>query len=347
MAARPHTEPAGVTANLPVAVLGAGSWGSALAISLARCGHTVRLWGHDAAQLAEVESARENRTYLPGVPLPPGITCQPDLGIALGGAADVLVVVPSHAFRSILARVAPLLDRDATLAWATKGFDPHNDSLLCDTARDIFGEQRDFAVVSGPTFATEVARGLPAAVTVASRDDVLAGRVAARLRGPAFRVYTSDDVTGVSLGGTAKNVFAIAAGIADGLGFGANTRAALITRALAELMRLGAAVGARTETFMGLSGLGDLVLTCTDDQSRNRRFGLALGRGRTPHDAEQAIGQVVEGIGSTRPLIALADAHGVELPIARQVARVVFDGLDPHAAVADLLSREPRAEHGA
>jgi glycerol-3-phosphate dehydrogenase (NAD(P)+) len=326
----------------PIAVLGAGSWGTALALVVARNGYPVRLWDHWPAQVSELAHDRENRRFLPGFPLPDAIEPVANLGQALEGAAEILVVVPSHGFASLL-RALPPLGQDVGLAWATKGLEPGTNRLLHEVALEVLGP-RDIAVVSGPSFAAEVARGLPTAVTVASPKLEQARRVAAYLHGERFRAYTSDDLIGVQVGGAAKNVLAIATGIADGLGFGANTRAALITRGLAELTRFGTALGGRLETFMGLAGLGDLVLTCTDDQSRNRRLGLALARGASIEEAKRQIGQEVEGVITARSVHHLAQQLGVEMPIGEQVYRVLYEGRTPEEATRSLLARESKSE---
>ena len=255
-----------------LAVIGAGSWGTALAIQLARNGSKVTLWGHRDDEVAALLRDRENRQYLPGVPLPEGLTPTVDLAACVVNADEVLVVVPSHAFAGTCAAIAHVRPGLKTLSWATKGFDRESGGLLSEVAASHL-PGCDLTVVSGPTFAGEVARGLPTAITVASNNPMHGERVATYLHGENFRAYTSDDLIGVQVGGASKNVMAIAAGIADGLGFGANARAALITRGLHEITRLGLALGAKPETFMGLAGLGDLALTCTDDQSRNRRMG--------------------------------------------------------------------------
>ena len=326
----------------PIAVLGAGSWGTALALVVARNGYPVRLWDHWPAQVADLTQDRENRRFLPGFPLPDNLEPVSDLGQALEGAAEILVVVPSHGFAALL-RALPPLEPDVGLAWATKGLEPGTNRLLHEVALDVLGP-RDVAVVSGPSFAAEVARGLPTAVTVASTQLEQARRVAAYLHGERFRAYTSDDLIGVQVGGAAKNVLAIATGIADGLGFGANTRAALITRGLAELTRFGTALGGRLETFMGLAGLGDLVLTCTDDQSRNRRLGLALARGASIEEARRQIGQEVEGVITARSVHHLAHRLGVEMPIGEQVYRVLYESRTPEEATRSLLARESKSE---
>ena len=326
-----------------VAVLGAGSWGTALAVLLCRNGHEVRLWGHEPPQMALLRTERENRQFLPGVPLPAGLAPLADLAETLAGARDVLVVVPSHAFGAALGRCADLLDPEIGIAWATKGFESGTGRLLHEVAAAAL-PGRALAVVSGPSFAGEVAHGLPTAVTVASPDPAYAQRIADLLHGGRFRAYVSNDIIGVQVGGGAKNVLAIAAGIADGLGFGANTRAALITRGLAELIRLGTALGGRQETFMGLAGLGDLVLTCTDNQSRNRRMGLALARGLSLDQARAEIGQEVEGVITAQAVHAMAQALGVEMPISEQVYGVLYQGLTPAAATTALLERSSKVE---
>lgn len=336
MSAQPHPS---------ILVLGSGSWGSALAILLARNGHDVRLWGRDGAHLAEMARQRCNARYLPGIPFPPGLALAHDLHESLRACRELLVAVPSHAFRATLEAVAPALRADARIAWATKGLEAGSHKLLHQVVLETLGA-RPAAVISGPTFALEVARGLPTAVTVASKDADFAAQFAAWLHGDSFRAYTSDDVAGVEVGGATKNVLAIAAGIIDGLGFGANTRAALIARGLAEMMRLGVALGGRRETFMGLTGLGDLVLTCTDNQSRNRRFGVALGQGQTLAQAQAGIHQVIEGIQTAREVRELARELGVDMPITEQVYRVLHEGCPPTVAVRALLDREQKAELG-
>lgn len=326
------------------AVLGAGSWGSALAMLLARNGHPTTLWAHHAAHIAAMQAARCNERFLPGIRFPDNLHLEHDLARAVDGARDVLLVVPSSAFRGVLQATAPLLRPEQRVCWGTKGLEPGTRKLLHEVAREVLGDTRPLAVVSGPSFATEVARGLPTAVTVASSDIEFATDIAERLHGDTFRAYTSSDMIGVQLGGATKNVLAIASGIADGLGFGANTRAALITRGLAELMRLGVTMGGHPETFMGLAGLGDLVLTCTDNQSRNRRAGLALGQGKTLEQALREIGQVVEGVRTAREVHALARERGVDMPITEQVFLVIEQGRDPREAVQALLERQQKPE---
>lgn len=326
-----------------VAVLGAGSWGTALAILLGHNGHDVRLWGHQPQKIEALVRDRENKAFLPGVPLSDNITPLSDLATVLADVAAVVVVVPSHAFRSVVTLIAPLLETGIGVAWATKGFEPGTQRLLSEVAAELL-PGRELAVISGPTFAGEVARSLPTAVTVAASTQRFAAHMADLLHAPWFRPYTSDDLIGVQVGGASKNVLAIAAGIADGLGFGANTRAALITRGLAEIMRLGIQLGGRQETFMGLAGLGDLVLTCTDNQSRNRRMGLALAEGLTIEQARTRIGQEVEGVHTAQEVFKLARRSGVEMPISEQVYAVLYEQLDPGTAVRNLLERSQKSE---
>jgi glycerol-3-phosphate dehydrogenase (NAD(P)+) len=327
-----------------IAVLGSGAWGTALSVLLARNGYPVWLWGNDRAQIERLARERINALGLPGVALPPAIELHADLRDVASGADNFLIAVPSHAFRETLTHMRAQAKPGATLAWATKGLEPAGGRLLSDVAEESFGRDASLAVVSGPTFAIEIARGLPAALTIASRDPSVAERIAGWLRNERVRVYTTDDVAGVQLGGAIKNVIAIAAGISDGLGFGANARAALITRGLAELARLGVALGGRPETFMGLTGAGDLILTCTDNTSRNRRVGLGLGQGRTLKEVLADIGQEAEGVATARELYTLARKMNVEMPITEQVYRVLYEALSPQAAVEALLKRDPRPE---
>ncbi len=327
-------------------VLGAGSWGTALAILLARNGIRVRLWGHLPEEVRQLAREGENSTFLPGIPFPPGLTPTVDLADAVRDVDEILIAVPSHAFAAVLKSVEPLLAERTGVCWATKGLDPASGQLLHEVAEEILGPQRPTAVISGPSFAKEVAAGLPTAVTVASTSHDYAKRIAGYFHSDCFRAYTSSDVIGLEIGSAAKNVMAIGAGISDGLAFGANARAALITRGLSEIMRLGLALGGKMETFIGLGGMGDLVLTCTDNQSRNRRMGLALARGLSIEQAKQEIGQEVEGVMATREIYKRARALGVEMPITEQIERVLYEGLDPRTAVQALLDRDPRPEAG-
>ena len=327
-----------------IAVLGAGSWGTALACLLARHNLPIVLWDHESRHITALKTKRVNERYLPGIPLPENLQVAESLEEALASADEVLIVVPSHAFRTALERAAGYLKPQAGVAWATKGLEPDSGKLLHVVAAEVLGGDRRIAVMSGPTFAREVAEGLPTAITVASDDPDFAEQWAARLHGMTMRAYTSNDMTGVGLGGAVKNVLAIATGIADGLGFGANTRAALVTRGLAEMMRLGIALGGQRDTFMGLAGLGDLVLTCTDDQSRNRRLGMALGRGEPLEEALSAIGQVVEGVRTAREVRQVAKSHNIDMPITEQVYQILYAGRTPRDAGAGLLGRDLKPE---
>jgi len=332
------------TRDSAVAILGAGSWGTALAVLLARNGYRALLWGHDAARMARLAHERTNALYLPGVPFPDRLQLREDLVALAQECACFLVAVPSEAFRITLEVLASHAPYDAIVAWATKGMEPGSGRLLSEVSDKVLGAERRIGVISGPTFAREVARGLPTALTVAARDSRVAEAIAQWLRSDHLRAYTSQDMVGVQVGGAVKNVMAIATGISDGLGLGANARAALITRGLAEIGRLGEALGGRPETFMGLAGIGDLVLTCTDDQSRNRQVGLALGRGGSLGATLAQLGQVAEGVGTAREVRTLARRLGVEMPITEQVYRVLFEGVAPQEAVEALLKREPRQE---
>jgi glycerol-3-phosphate dehydrogenase (NAD(P)+) len=333
-----------MSADTPIAVLGAGSWGTALAIQFARGGRPVRLWGRDRALLADLRRVRCNERYLPSATFPPSLTVDSDLAAALAGSRDVLVVVPSQALRSVLKELAPRLTPDMQVAWATKGFEQGSGKLPHEVAREELGSTRAVAVLSGPTFAREVGAGLPTAMTVASTDPAYAESLARELSSGNFRAYTSSDILGVEIGGAVKNALAVGAGLCDGLGFGANTRVALITRGLKEMTRLGVARGAQPATFMGLAGLGDLVLTCTDDQSRNRRFGLLLAAGRSPQAALAEIGQAVEGYAAARAIREVAARAGVEMPLCEMVYRVLYEGLPASEAVRALMSRPIKAE---
>jgi len=327
-----------------IAVVGAGSWGTALAIQFARTGHPTLLWGRAEDDPAGLERARENARYLPGAPFPDALHADGDLERVLAASPFVVVAVPSHALRKVLMHMKPLLRPDARVAWATKGFELETGKLPHQVAREVLGSGRALAVLSGPTFAREVGMGLPTAMTVAATDPDYARQLAGSLSGDNFRAYTSSDIVGVEVGGAVKNVLAIGAGICDGLGFGANTRVALITRGLVEMTRLGVALGADAPTFMGLAGMGDLVLTCTDDQSRNRRMGLALAAGKSVKEAEAEIQQVVEGVLAAEAVHRVAQHAEVEMPICEQIYRILYEGAEPQAAVAALMKRELKSE---
>jgi glycerol-3-phosphate dehydrogenase (NAD(P)+) len=289
---------------------------------------------------------RANRRYLPEGKFPDAIEIHEDLAAAVRGAVAIIIAVPSHALRELLVKLKPLLARDARLAWATKGFELATGKLPHQVAYEVLGDRYPVAVLSGPTFAREVGMGLPTAMTIASPDAEFANRLARSLHAPNFRAYTSTDIVGVEVGGAVKNVLAVGAGLCDGLGFGANTRIALITRGLSEIVRLGVALGAQAETFMGLAGLGDLVLTSTDNQSRNRRFGLALAAGKTVQQALAEIGQVVEGYTAARAVHSVAVRENVDMPIVGGIFRVLYENQPARDVVKDLMTRPIRPEVG-
>jgi len=330
---------------MTVTVLGSGSWGTALAAQIARQGHDVLLWGRDAAQIDGINVRHENPRYLPGIALPEPLIATTDFEAAVRAASMLLVVTPSHAFTETLRRLAPLRPAGCGVAWATKGFEPGTGRFLHEVAGELLGPDVALAIVTGPSFAKEVAQGMPTAVTVHSDDADFAQAVAETLHGPAFRAYTGADMLGAELGGAMKNVLAVATGVSDGMGLGLNARAALITRGMNEMLRLGAALGARPETLMGLAGVGDLVLTCTGDLSRNRRLGLALGRGQTIAEAVAEIGQVVESVQTADEVMRQADAHGIDLPISHQVQRVLHGEITPAEGLQELLAREQKPEY--
>ena len=326
-------------------VVGAGSWGTALALVLARNGHRTFLWDCLDSHLDRLIEERRNNRHLPGHEFPDKLTAVRRFTPLPAGVRHVLLAVPCAGLADVLRELQTLPDRDFNICLACKGIEP-NTLTLNHLLVEQYLPGAPVAVLSGPSFAREVAEGLPTAVTVASQDPDVAAGFSALFHCEVFRTYTHDDVVGVQVGGAVKNVMAIAAGISDGLGYGANTRAALMTRGLAEIMRLGQALGGRVDTFMGLAGVGDLVLTCTDDQSRNRRFGLALSRGSAPEQALAEIGQAVEGVHTTRIVCALAGKYGVDMPISEQVLNVIDGRVTPKQAVHELLSREPRPETG-
>ncbi|MFA6164357.1 MAG: NAD(P)H-dependent glycerol-3-phosphate dehydrogenase [Methylobacter sp.] len=330
--------------NKKITILGAGSWGTALAIMAARNGCQTLLWGHNPEHIAALAQDRENKRYLPGLLFPENLAVTSDLAEAAAFSNLILVSVPSRAFRDTLIKLKAYAPNNVQIAWATKGFNPADGSLLHEVVAEVFSPQTPAAFLSGPSFAKEVAAGLPTAVTIASSQPDFANHLADILHSERFRTYTNTDLIGVEVGGAVKNVMAIAAGIADGLGFGANTRAALITRGLTEIIRLGVKLGGKQETFMGLAGLGDLLLTCTDNQSRNRRFGLALGQGKDKATATQEIGQEIEGALAAKETFLLAKKYGVEMPITEQTYKVLYEGLAPLTAVQNLLAREQKAE---
>jgi glycerol-3-phosphate dehydrogenase (NAD(P)+) len=325
-------------------VLGAGSWGTALAVHLGRSGHDVALWGRDAELVGEIASTRENSQYLPGVAIPDRVLATASLEAAVRGAGQVVVAVPSHGLRAVVRAAAGSIAPGAILISAAKGLEAGTLDRMSQVVTEETGGRHPVVVLSGPSFASELARGLPTAVLAASGNATAAERVQAEFRGPALRLYASDDVIGVEIGAALKNVIAIAAGAVEGLGLGHNAMAALITRGLAEISRLAAAEGARRETLSGLSGLGDLVLTCTGDLSRNRRVGIELARGRQLGEILAGMRMVAEGIRTTGAALALGERHGIELPIAAQMAAVLQGSRPPREAVETLMLRPQRHE---
>ncbi len=327
-----------------ISVLGAGSWGTALSIQAARNGCNTLLWGHTPEQIHDLKQHRRNRRYLPGTAFPDLLHVTDNLEQAINFSPILLLAVPSHAFKDTLLKIKVFLKPSSKIAWATKGFNPADGSLLHTVVAKTLGDNVATAALSGPTFAGEVAAQLPTAITIASESPLFAMQLTEIFHSQHFRTYTSSDIIGVQVGGAVKNVLAIAAGIADGLGFGANTRAALITRGLHEIIRLGTRLGGQPDTFMGLAGLGDLILTCTDNQSRNRRFGLALGQGKSKQQAVSEIEQEIEGVSAARETFQLSQKLNIEMPITEQTYRVLYENLDPRIAVQNLLTRDQKAE---
>jgi glycerol-3-phosphate dehydrogenase (NAD(P)+) len=328
-----------------VCVLGAGSYGTALAFCLSRNGIKTILWGRDKLQIELMAKDRCNQKYLPNAVFPKELLVESDLVEAIISSQDILIVVPSHAFADTLKQIKPHLTSKHRIIWATKGLEPKTGRLLQDVVTEVLGDQRPIAAMSGPTFAKEMVAGLPTAISLSSTNESLAQEFANKLHcSKSFRVYRNDDFIGIQLGGAVKNVIAIAAGLADGLGFGSNARTALITRGLTELARLGVKMGAKPTTFMGMSGLGDLVLTCTDNQSRNRRFGLALGNGLGIQEAISEIGQVVEGYRNTKEVHVLSNRLDVEMPICEQVYEVLYNNKPAKEAALTLLARDQTSE---
>ncbi len=324
-----------------IAILGSGSWGTAVAVHLANCGNRVLLWGHRADEAQQMQAERRNARYLPDVTFPKHLVVQAELTPCIEQAEIVIIAVPSHAFASLLQQLPTSLKN---LAWLTKGIDPLTNHLLSDLVMTKWGTEFPLAIISGPSFAREVAKFLPTALTVAGNNTHYSETIRSLLHHNNLRAYVADDIIGVQLCGAVKNVLAIACGMSDGMQYGANAKAALITRGLAEMTRLGIELGAKADTFMGLAGVGDLVLTCTDDQSRNRRFGLKLGQGLSLEQAEQEIGQVVEGKHNAAQVCSLAQKHKVEMPICKVVNAIIQGKISAKEAVANLMNRPPKME---
>ncbi|MCD6039045.1 MAG: hypothetical protein K0S27_445 [Gammaproteobacteria bacterium] len=328
----------------PIAILGAGSWGTALALHLSRLGQIVRLWTFDEKHGADLQATHRNKRYLPDYLFPSTLYPTAQLIEAIQDVHDILIAVPSVGFRATVLQLKPLLKPGMRIAWATKGLDENTGQLLHEVIAEILGPHYSSAILAGPSFASEVALQQPTAVVISSQDLLFAQDLLARFSTPFFRIYLSTDIIGVEVGGAVKNVLAIATGISDGMGFGANARCALITRGLAEIMRLGESLGGHVDTFIGLAGLGDLILTCTDDQSRNRRFGLALGQGKNAMQAEKEIGQVVEGKRNAELVMQLAHKNKVEMPIVEAVWKILQEKSTPKQAMQDLLARSLKSE---
>lgn len=330
--------------RIKIAILGAGSWGTALAIHLARKGFTPLLWSHRAELVEEILSSGRNSRYLPDARIPDNVMPGFDLEEAVGSAGVIITAVPSHAFREVMLQARRHIAPDAVVINGAKGIDENTLQRISEIYREICGVTKNYVVLSGPSHAEEVYLGMPTAVVVASDDGVSAARAQNVLMSAEFRVYTNSDVTGVELGGSLKNIIALGTGIADGLGLGDNTKAALITRGLAEIARLGVAMGANPMTFAGLAGVGDLIVTCTSMHSRNRRAGMEIGRGKTLEEAMAAVRMVVEGVRTTRAARKLSIQHGAEMPITDQMHRVLFEGKNPRDAVFTLMGRGKKDE---
>jgi glycerol-3-phosphate dehydrogenase (NAD(P)+) len=326
-----------------ITILGAGSWGTALALALARNGHYVLLWGKWPAELEIIQAEKCNNKYLPGISFPPTINVEPHLETSIRYASCIILAVPSHAVREMVLKIKPFIHQDTAII-AAKGIDPQSGLLMPEVLSEVLGRDEQIAVLAGPTFAKEIAKNMPSAMTIASKNTELALQITKLFQQRTLKPYINHDVIGTALGGTVKNVIAIAVGISDGHGYGANAKSALITRGLAEIMRLGRQLGAQSETLFGLSGVGDLVLTCTDDQSRNRRFGLLLGQGITAEKAIEKIGQIVEGASNAEQVFKLAQKYHIEMPITELVFRVLHENLSTYHAVERLLSRDVREE---
>lgn len=328
-----------------IAVIGAGSWGTAMACFLVRNGHVVSLFCRSERQQREILDTRMNTKYLPGIQIPPSMQIKLDLHTGIGEHDIIILAIPSHMFHICIAQLKAHFNKSQVIVWLTKGLNPEDGSFLHTLVERQLGMDVSKAMVSGPSFALEVAKGMPTALTVVSDKLAVAEKIAQIIHRDPIRAYTSDDFIGVQLGGVLKNILAVAAGISDGLQLGANARAALMTRGMYELMRFGAVMGARAETLMGLTGLGDLILTCTDDQSRNRRLGLCIARGLGLDQAQAEIGQVIEALDNVALVVKSAKRAGIELPISEQVHAVVSGRCSARQAVQNLLQREQKTEY--
>ena len=326
-----------------ISVLGSGSWGTALALQLSGKNSEVKMWGRNPDNVKKINNSRENERYLPGVTLPNNIKLYSDLEKATDDSQNILIATPSNDFRNILIKLKSL-DKKFNICWATKGFEVDTGLLPHNICEEIFSSKQNMAVISGPSFASEVAQKKPTAVTVASNNPTFGQYIASNLSDMNFRAYTTQDITGVEIGGAVKNILAIGAGISDGLSYGDNARIALINRGLVEMQRLGVSLGADKNTFLGLSGMGDLVLTCTSNLSRNRRFGLAIAKGLSISRAKNEINQVIEGIDATAAVSKLSDKMSIDMPICKTISRIIFNDLKPELAAKELMSRDLQAE---
>ena len=324
-------------------ILGAGSWGTALAIHLSHYGHNTSLWSHNLEHSHELKKYRENKRYLPNIPLPDTLTITHDWKNEISTADIVLICVPSHAYEVTIKQIAPYIQKQGVL-WATKGFCQKSYKFLHEITKENLPKGTPSAILTGPSFAKEVAKLMPTAVLIASENKTFAKTTQELFKSPTFRSYITSDIIGAQIGGAVKNVLAIATGISDGMGFGANARAGLITRGLAEMVRLGEALGANKNTLMGLSGIGDLILTCTDNQSRNRRYGIALGKGLSSEEANKEIGQVVEGVPTTKSIYNLAKLNHINMPIVNQIYEVLYHDISPKSAFYNLMNRTEKQE---
>lgn len=328
-------------------VIGAGAYGTAIAIALSKHGHKILLWGHNKTHIKTLQTYRCNHTYLPHIPFPPTLYVEESLYIASNACQDLLIAVPSHAFNTILIQLKKLnIKNNIRIIAASKGIEPKTGRLLQDVTSDILGNDVPFAIISGPTFAKEIAIGLPTAITLAANNIIFREHIQKLLHcNKNFRIYINTDIIGIQIAGAIKNIIAIGTGISDGIGFGSNARTALITRGLTEMSRLGIAIGATAEIFTGLAGLGDLVLTCTDNQSRNRRFGILLGQGISVLQAKKKIGQIIEGLSNVRDVYMLAVKNKIDMPITKEIYQILYQNKNIHEAARSLLDRTQKPEN--
>lgn len=332
--------------NKSITIIGAGSYGTALAIALSRNGNDVFLWGHNIKKQNQLKIKRCNSSFFPDIIFPQNLIIKKSIFSAINSSYNIMIVVPSNNFADLLYKIKPLLGKKSRIVWATKGLEKNTGRLLKEVAKEILGPKIPLAVISGPSFAKELALGLPTAITLSATDTNFTKDLQHLFHcDKTLRVYFNSDFTGVQLGGVVKNVIAIGAGISDGIGFGANARTALITRGLTEMTRLGIALGANISTFMGMAGLGDLILSCTDNQSRNRRFGILLGKGQSVKKAKKIIGELIEGYCNTKEVKKLANKYNVDMPITEEVYQVLYCKKNAYKAALTLLKRSQKNEN--